>query len=213
MNAHDTNPDPASLARQAYRVLEQKIVTLALAPGAIVTEKQLIDMAGQGRTPVREAIQKLEWQGLLIVKPRSGLQISPIRASDRREIMAVRRRLEPEVAALAARHAGTDERTALIDCARDMSAAAALADVQGFLDADKRFDEWMEKACPNRFLTGPLSTLQTHARRLWCATATADSMDRAVGLHVAIIRAVQKQDAAEASAATERLLDHMADAG
>ncbi|MBT9372346.1 GntR family transcriptional regulator [Rhizobium sp. CSW-27] len=213
MDSNDDPQDPDSLARQAYRVLEQRIVTLALAPGAVVTEKQLIDMAGHGRTPVREAIQKLEWQGLLVVKPRSGLQISPIRASDRREIMEVRRRLEPAVAALAARHADIDQRKAFIDCARDMSAAAALADVQGFLAADRRFDDIMERVCPNRFLTAPLATLQTHARRLWFATATAESMDRAVGLHVAIIRAVQKQDAAEAAAATERLLDHMAELG
>jgi DNA-binding GntR family transcriptional regulator len=52
-----------SLTQQALRKLEKLIVTMELAPGALVTEKQLIAMAGQGRTPVREAIQKLEWQG------------------------------------------------------------------------------------------------------------------------------------------------------
>jgi DNA-binding GntR family transcriptional regulator len=54
---------PNSQSHLAYLALEHAIVTLALAPGALVNEKQLIDLLGHGRTPVREAIQKLAWQG------------------------------------------------------------------------------------------------------------------------------------------------------
>ncbi len=54
-----------SQSHLAYLALEHRIVTLALKPGALVTEKQLIELAGHGRTPVREAIQKLAWQGLI----------------------------------------------------------------------------------------------------------------------------------------------------
>ncbi|MGE6743111.1 GntR family transcriptional regulator [Allorhizobium pseudoryzae] len=211
MEISDTPPSPDSLSRQAYRALEQMIVTLRLSPGALVTEKQLIELAGHGRTPVREAIQKLEWQGLIVVRPRIGLQISDIVASDHREILAVRRRLEPYAASLVATHADDRQRERLIGCARDMGAAAALSDMHAFLSADKRFDDLVEEACPNRFLTGSLAALQTHSRRLWFATATLEAMDRSVGLHVSVIRAIQKQDAAEAAAATERLLDYLAE--
>ncbi|TRL41855.1 GntR family transcriptional regulator [Rhizobium straminoryzae] len=200
-----------SLAHQAYRVLEQAIVTLALAPGSLVTEKQLIDLAGQGRTPVREAILKLEWQGLIVVKPRSGLLIADIAPSDWQNVMAMRRRLEPEAAALVARHADDGQRRRLVECARDMSTAAVMADTVGFLAADKRFDDIMEHACPNRFLSAALAPLRAHARRLWCATATTELMDRAVGLHLAVIRAIQTGDCVEAAAATGRLLDALPD--
>ncbi len=207
----DTPPMSDSLARQAYRELEQMIVTLRLAPGALVTERQLIDLAGHGRTPVREAIQKLEWQGLIHIRPRVGLQISEIVASDHREILAVRRRLEPYAASLAATHADDRQRELLVECARAMGAAAATSDMAAFLSADKRFDDILEDACPNRFLTGSLAALQTHSRRLWFATATAEAMDMSVGLHVSVIRAIQKRDATEAAAATERLLDYLSE--
>jgi DNA-binding GntR family transcriptional regulator len=206
-----TRPTSDSFARQAYRALEHMIVTLKLAPGALVTEKQLIELAGHGRTPVREAIQRLEWQGLISVRPRIGLQISEIVASDHREILAVRRRLEPYAASLVASHADDRQRERLVDCAREMGAAAAMADMHGFLEADKRFDDLVEEACPNRFLTGSLGALQTHSRRLWFATATIEAMDRSVGLHVSVIRAIQTRDPAEAAAATGRLLDYLSE--
>ena len=62
----------ASQAHLAYLALEGLIVTLKLKPGSLVTERELIELAGHGRTPVREAIQKLEWQGLIAVRPRAG---------------------------------------------------------------------------------------------------------------------------------------------
>lgn len=202
-------PAPETFSRQAYRALEHLIVTLKLAPGALVTEKQLIDLSGHGRTPVREAIQKLEWQGLLSVKARIGLQISEIDPSDYREILAVRRRLEPMASFLVATHASDDQRQRMVNCAREMSAAAATADLDAFLAADKRFDEIVEEACPNKFLTGSLAPLQTHARRLWFSAATTAAMDQSVSLHVSIIRAIQQRNGDEALAATERLLDHL----
>ncbi|WP_137131206.1 GntR family transcriptional regulator [Rhizobium sp. FY34] len=211
MEIYERAAPQASLSRQAYRALEHMIVTLQLAPGAMVTERQLIDVSGHGRTPVREAIQKLEWQGLILVKPRVGLQVSEIIASDHCEIMVVRRQLEPLAASLVASHATPAQRDALIDCARDMSGAAATADIHAFLAADKRFDDIVEEACPNRFLTGSLAPLQTHSRRLWFSTASTDAMDRSVGLHVGVIRAIQNEDAAGAAAATERLLDYLSE--
>ena len=58
-------PEPGndSLAEQAYRLLEEQLVTLKLSPGKLITEKSLMDKAGIGRTPVREAIQRLSAEG------------------------------------------------------------------------------------------------------------------------------------------------------
>ena len=99
-----------SQSHLAYLALEHAIVTLMLKPAALVTEKQLIDLAGHGRTPVREAIQKLAWQGLITVRPRVGLQIAEVRPDDHANVMQVRRELEPIAAALArgARDGGTE---------------------------------------------------------------------------------------------------------
>ncbi|MBP2558975.1 DNA-binding GntR family transcriptional regulator [Neorhizobium galegae] len=198
-----------SLSRQAYHRLENLIVTMKLQPGALVTEKQLIGLAGQGRTPVREAIQKLEWQGLIRVRPRVGLQVSEIIESDHDSIMQVRRQLEPVVAALVTEHASDEQRTALLDCAKAMGAAAATGDIPGFLEADKRFDDILEDACPNRFLTSALAPLQTHSRRQWFSTASVERMDQAVTLHVAVIRAIRTGDVDTARRAMETLLAYL----
>ncbi|MBB4064723.1 GntR family transcriptional regulator [Gellertiella hungarica] len=198
-----------SLSHQAYLALETLIVTLRLKPGSLVTERQLIDLAGQGRTPVREAIQKLAWQGLIVVRPRVGLQIAEIEPDDYAEIMQVRAKLEPLAAALVAEHATADQRARLLACAQTMTACAVSGDMAAFLAADKMFDEIMEDACPNRFLTAALAPLQTHARRLWFSVASHERMDRSISLHVAVIRAIQQGDVPGASRAMTGLMDYL----
>jgi len=195
-----------SLSHQAYLALEHLLVTRQLEPGAMVTEKQLIEAAGHGRTPVREAIQKLAWQGLIAVRARVGLQITEVRDQDHAHVLQVRRELEPLVAALAAKHANTTQRAALIDCAQAMAASAATGNLSGFFAADKQFDNILDDACPNAFLTQALAPLRTHARRLYYAQISVERMDRAIALHVGVIRAIQQGDAALAHKTMSQLI-------
>ncbi|EJC79251.1 transcriptional regulator [Rhizobium leguminosarum bv. trifolii WSM2297] len=199
-----------SQSHLAYLALEHLIVTLALKPGALVTEKQLIDMAGHGRTPVREAIQKLAWQRLILVKPRVGLQVAEIAPEDHGSVMQVRRELEPIAASLVAEHATDEQRRRLSGCADAMDECAVTGDLAGFFAADKAFDEILEDACPNGFLMAALGPVQTHARRLWYSTASPERTDRAIALHVAVIRAIQLGRADEARAAMAALIDYLA---
>jgi DNA-binding GntR family transcriptional regulator len=199
----------ASQAHLAYLTLEGLIVTLKLKPGSLVTERQLIELAGHGRTPVREAIQKLEWQGLIAVRPRAGLQITAIRPDDHAHVMATRRQLEPLAAALVAQHADDDHREQLVACAQAMTACSIHSDVEGFLAADKSFDEIMEQACPNRYLTAALAPLQTHSRRLWFTRADNRHMDGSVERHVKVIRAIRNGDRLAAEAAMTDLIDYL----
>lgn len=201
-----------SLSHLAYLLLENLIVTLELKPGALVTEKQLIEMAGHGRTPVREAIQKLAWQGLIHVRPRVGLQIAEIRPEDHQNVMQVRRELEPIAAALAAVHADQRQRDQLQECARLMTESAATGDLPGFFAADKTFDEILDEACPNKFITAALGPVQTHARRLWYSTAAADRagrMDRVIAMHVQVIKAIHDGNADDARKATAALINYV----
>lgn len=201
-----------SLSHLAYLALEHLIVTLELKPGALITEKQLIELAGHGRTPVREAIQKLAWQGLIHVRPRVGLQIAEIRPEDHQNVMQVRRELEPIAAALAAVHADQQQREQLQECARLMTECAATGDLPGFFAADKAFDEILEVACPNNFITSALGPVQTHARRLWYSTAAADRagrMVRVIAMHFEVIRAIQDGHADDARKSAAALIDYL----
>ena len=201
--------ETSSQAHLAYLTLESLIVTLKLRPGSLVTEKQLIDLAGHGRTPVREAIQKLSWQGLIEVRARVGLQITVIKPEDHLHVMQVRRTLEPLAAALVAEHASAQARAAMIECAQAMTACSINADMEGFLAADKAFDDIMEATCPNAYLTSALAPLQTHARRLWFSTASTQHMDRSVDLHVKVIRAINQADPTAAATAMDDLMDYL----
>lgn len=201
-----------SQSHLAYLALESLIVTLKLKPGALVNERQLIELSGFGRTPVREAIQKLAWQGLVVVRPRVGLQIAEIEDADHRSIMAVRLKLEPLLARLAAENADYGQRAALLACATAMTTAATAGDFAAFLAADKRFDETIEEACSNRFLIAAVAPLQSHSRRMWYARATAGKMDRSVALHVAVIRAIQQGKGDEAETAMTALIGYLSEA-
>lgn len=199
-----------SQSRLAYLRLESLIVTLELAPGSMVTEKQLIALAGLGRTPVREAIQKLEWQGLIAVRPRAGLQVSALDPAYPAMIYETRRQLEPLAAHLMASHIDAGARQALIGCAKAMTECSVTGDKVGFLDADKSFDEIMERTCPNPFVTQALSTLQTHARRYWYHAADDHALNASVDLHVKVIRALLQADPAAAEGAMLELIEGMA---
>jgi DNA-binding GntR family transcriptional regulator len=174
-----------SQSHLAYLALEHLIVTLALRPGALVTEKQLIELAGHGR------------------------QVAEISPDDHANVMQVRRELEPLAAALAAEHASKEQRAALVECARLMSDCAITGDLAGFFSADKNFDEILEDACPNEFITAALAPVQTHSRRLWYSSASPARMDRSISLHVSVIRAIQQAKPVEAAAAMATLIDYL----
>ncbi|WP_457583030.1 GntR family transcriptional regulator [Ensifer canadensis] len=198
-----------SQAHLAYLALERLIVTLKLEPSMLLTEKQLIALAGHGRTPVREAIQKLAWQELMEVRPRVGLQITTIGPDDRAHVMQTRQKLEPLAASLVAEHANADARRAMKECATEMTRCAEVGDLEGFLVADKVFDELMEEACPNRFLTAALAPLQTHARRIWFASASAERMRGSVERHISVIDAITLADAEGAASAMSALMNYL----
>ena len=75
----------------AYHRLEEKIVLLEFSPGVVVTEKDLADSIGLGRTPVREAIQQLAMAGLLTVLPRRGIKVSDLDAWSVLRLLEVKR--------------------------------------------------------------------------------------------------------------------------
>ena len=101
----------ASLSERAYRRLEEMIVTLQLAPGSVVSETALSKRLGIGRTPIREALQQLARERLVVVLPRRGIMVSEINVRTQLRLLEARRELERLIAQRAARRAsdgGTD---------------------------------------------------------------------------------------------------------
>ena len=194
----------ASLAEQAYCRLEEKLVTLQLAPGELIGEKALIESTGIGRTPVREAIQRLSAEGLLQILPRVGLMVTPLRRSDLMQIIETRRVLERLMVVKAAERATPDQRQALRILASHLDAAGD--NLELFFRLDHRLDELLETACKNRYLIKALTAMHSQCRRLWFLYRHKLNLPRSAQLHGGLARAVAEQDGAGAIRALDEII-------
>ena len=193
-----------SLAEQAYRLLEEQLVTLKLAPGELIAEKDLMDKAGIGRTPVREAIQRLSAEGLLQVLPRKGLMVTPLRRSDLSQIIEARRVLERLLVVKAAERATPDQRQALKSLALHIEAADN--DLEVFFRLDQHLNELLETACNNRFLVKALAAMHGQCRRLWFLHRKRLNLPRSAQLHGGLARAVADGDVTGAIRALDEII-------
>ena len=203
--ADSTASEPA--ATRAYRALERSIVTLELTPGSIETEGALIDRVGLGRTPVREAIQRLAWEGLIEIRPRAGLAVAPLHAADWLRVLEVRREVEIILARSAARFVTMRSADAFHAAALAMQQAVLNGDVLRYLDADKALDEAIAQAADNAFAARLAAPLQTHSRRFWFRYQAGTGLAAGAEQHVRVIHAILDADEARAERETGELID------
>jgi DNA-binding GntR family transcriptional regulator len=208
-NALNGNENLLTQSERAYRTLERMIVTLKLQPGDILTEGALIERIGLGRTPVREAIQRLAWEGLLEVRPRSGVQIAPLDPADFPKVLAARKGVEMLLAWGAASYASPEHDIQFRRVEKDMLAAVTKKSVDAFLDADKAFDMVLGQAAANPYAARLAGPLQTHSRRFWFRRQRPDSLKLAAERHVALIEAIIARNEEGAEQAAEDLIDHL----
>ena len=204
MNTNGIAQEPA--ATRAYHALERMIVTLDLLPGSVVTEGALIDRLGLGRTPVREAIQRLAWEGLIEIRPRAGLAIAPLHPGDWVRVIDARRSLELLLARSAARFVTRNAADRFHASALAMRQAVMAADVLAFLQADKALDEALAFAADNPFAARVAAPLQSHSRRFWYRYNAETGLAESAEQHVALIRSILEGDEEGAAAEADRLM-------
>ena len=204
MNTNTIAQEPAAV--RAYHALERMIVTLDLLPGSVVTEGALIDRLGLGRTPVREAIQRLAWEGLIEIRPRAGLAIAPLHPGDWVRVIDARRSLELLLARSAARFVTRNAADLFHASALAMRQAVMAADVPAFLQADKALDEALAFAADNPFAARVAAPLQSHSRRFWYRYNAETGLAESAEHHVALIRSILEGDEEGAAAEADRLM-------
>mgnify|MGYP001817169570 CR=1 FL=1 len=182
-----------SLSTQAYEAIRRKIVRLELAPGDVLREETLQAELGIGRTPIREALQRLSRDQFVTVIPRRGMFVSSIDLDDLPLLYETRALMEPYAARLAATR-GTadhwDEMTDVIE--RSLRAGIPPEDL---LAVDRRCHEIIWHAAGNRFLTDTLDMLYAQSDRVW-HMYLADVADtrHAVDEHIEILDALRDGD-------------------
>lgn len=128
------------IAEKAYQELKRRIMENELPAGDQLMEGEVADMLNISRTPAREAMVKLEAEGLVEVRPRHGMKVKAISVSDMQEIYAVLTGLESTAAWQAAKgHRDPKDIQKLRDCVSQMDEALADQDLNGWADADKSF--------------------------------------------------------------------------
>jgi len=185
-----------SLSEQAYTDLRDRIVRLEFAPGDVLREDALQDRLGLGRTPIREALQRLAREHFITVIPRRGMFVSGIDVSELSMLFETRTVLEPYAARLAAAR-GADQHWDAMQAALDGVAAAG--GNEDLMRIDRLGHEIMWEAAGNRFLLDTLDMLYAQSDRLWhLYLSDVADMSHAVDEHGEIMDALRASDSERA---------------
>ncbi len=199
--------DPKSPQKDAYQLILEAIDTGTYRPGDRLVESELADRFGVSRTPIREALQRLETQSLLTRDGRS-LIVASLDHNQLAELYVVRGELEGLAARLASRHATPEEVRVL----RDMLEAdhALVGDPRALSRANRRFHKQIHLASHNRFLVQQLDLV--HRSMALLASTSLEAEGRPTGTlkeHAAIVAAIE---AGDGDAADKSLRDHISKA-
>lgn len=199
-----------SKSGQAYRMLEEMIVTMELEPGSLLSESRLVEQLGLGRTPVREALQRLATENLVEIMPRRGIRITDINIKQQLRLLEVRRSIEQLNVRMSARRANRDLKQKFTTIAEDMLSAAKAGDYMAFLGLDREFNELLADAADNEFAAGMLQQIHGLSRRFWHKHhAQVDDLSRVAELHAATARAIADGDEEAAATASMAHMDYI----
>lgn len=189
-----------SLVERAYQAIKRRIMDNAYPPGLQVLEQELALQLGMSRTPVREALIRLEREGLVEIVPRRGMRVVPISLSDMREIYEVITCLEARAAErLAGRKPAPADIQPMIDAAAAMERALAENDLSAWAAADEHFHTHLLEACGNRRLAQMAGTIADQVHRARMATLRMRPLpSRSNEDHRNLIEAVLAGDAQKA---------------
>jgi len=194
-----------SLSRQAYQRIKKKIVTLELPPGAVLDEAVLKDELGLGRTPIREAIQRLSLEKLVVIIPRRGMFVSEIGITALQQLFELRLVMESLAARFAAsrgkrEHWARMER--LLNSSLEMEKKSSNLDL---ITLDEECHQIIYEAAGNEFLEDTLNSMYALSLRLWhFSLANIGDMRGAVMEHRFILQALRAGDDDEAARLMEK---------
>lgn len=202
-----TRPAPPSqkgmgtrLSDKAYDQIRHEIVTLQLAPLSAIDEQALMQKLGLGRTPIREALQRLAAENLVLLAPRRGMFVADVSIQDLQKIFEPRLCLEGLAARLAAERASPVQREVMGEIVQRIG---ALNHVDGgaMIAIDKAFHEMLYEMADNELLAETLRRLYTLSVRLWqLVLDRLGDLSSELTIHGLIAEAIEARDADRAEA-------------
>ncbi len=195
--------------QDAYDKIRDKIVTLALQPGAAVDEDALAGELHMASTAIREAVKLLAHDNLISITARHGIRVADVHPDDLRQLFEMRLPLETLCAQMAAERATPDDIAVLDALAREYTQIKKSRDVGRLLDLDHRYHSALIDAAHNHYMRGALEHFFGLSERLWyLALPQVDWLIVALDRHAALVEAIKVRDGAGAAALMrEHVLD------
>lgn len=199
--------DLDTLSRNAYHTLRDRIVALELPPGALLSENSLGVSLGLSRTPIREALKRLEREYLVRILPRRGILVTEIDLKSQLQLLEIRRGVEMRLIERGAQRATAEQKRDLAALAAEMAACAENSDLGAYVRLDTRFDEIVEQAAGNLFLTDAMRPVHALVRRFWHSQCDSAGLHDVLATHARVVRAAADGD----GPSTRRFLDELYD--
>ena len=188
------------LSDKAYHLIRQKIITLELPPLTTIDEQALMQDLQLGRTPIREALQRLAAEDLVFFAPRRGMFVADISITDLQKIFEARLALEGFCARLAAQRVTPDQLDQIEGVIQDLQQVPE-GDARALMVIDARFHELLYEAADNEFVADTSRRLHALSFRLWhLVLDRLGDIRGAMEQHVEIAKALQTRDEATAEA-------------
>jgi DNA-binding GntR family transcriptional regulator len=196
----ESAPETTSLAERAYAAIQDRLIMLDIPPLAAIDDAALSGELGVGRTPVREALKRLEVDRLVVAYPRRGTFATGVDITDLAAISEIRVALEPLAARRAAELAGPGARAELSELAASTADLDARAvERTELMRWDLRVHRAIYRAAGNPHLQDTLVRYHNLATRIHCLFLDRlPHVDRHVGEHEGLLRAIVAGDAAAA---------------
>ncbi|KIX13895.1 GntR family transcriptional regulator [Dethiosulfatarculus sandiegensis] len=197
------------LREKAYRQVKQKIVTMEYPMGKQLVEQDICRELGIGRTPVREALQQLARENLLVIIPRKGMIVSDITAFELNRLYEARAMLEPYCARKAAQVAKIEQLEylrSLFDRAEEMARQRRISEL---LDLDRNFHEGIVSILENPYIFEMAGRIYDLLARTWHLSfqrRSFEELKNTIDEHLSIIRALESRDPDRAE---EAVLEHL----
>ena len=195
-----------------FNTLRQAILRGELKPGERLMEIQLANKLGVSRTPVREAIRKLELEGLVLMIPRKGAEVADISEKSLKDVLEVREALEELAARLACDKITKEGINRLKEAAQDFRSALKSNDITQMAEADVRFHDVICNATENQKLVQLLNNLreQMYRYRVECIKRK-EAHPRLMAEHAEIIRRIEEHEKEKAAEIVSRHIDNQAE--
>lgn len=197
------------LRELVFEALREAIVNGTLAPGERLMEVQLAEELGVSRTPVREAIRRLELEGYVVMVPRKGAYVASMSAKDVAEVFEIRTALEGLAAELAAERITEEELEELERKLHYVALRVEEGDLEKLVEADTEFHDLLYRASRNQRLVQIIGNLREQIQRFRAASlATPGRMQETLEEHKKIVEAVAKRNGALARRLAEEHIEN-----